>query len=594
MQKQAVILLTCCCWPALSSIAAPVQEPDIAALVAKALSQDEDIDPGILETIGLAQNRMALNGLRDCSERARGDLRPHALKALRHFRGVSELETPAVKFLAEQALSDSNVISQAAARTLALFGDRASRELTRVLDQSEDSRTQQYAVGGLVDVLTSDGSSAALERLLEHYRPWISGSVQLGVDALASFEDPASTKILHKALAKSKTPAGVRMLIARALADRPGAASTAALEKALRDRDAEVVAAAIASLRTRGETGHVRALARLTSHDSAFVRFQAFYALALAQGDAPDFERKLVRALEGNDFAWRMAAAAALGDAKDQKSAERLAQLIDDPHPGVRREAIEQARKRRLRVAIPSLITRMEDDGARLRDTAHSVLVELTALDHGPGPDRWRAWWNGEGSTYQLPTRENASARLRERERRRADSATKAEATFYDLRFSNDRVVFLLDVSGSMELDGRMPRMQREMLASLEQIPDGARFDVILFHTKVIPWGKQLMTMSPRTRQSARNYVNRLRALESTNLHAGLRAAFAHKEVDTIVVLSDGEPTTGVTHSERILADVREWDELRGVAIHCVALGWNGELLQSLADQTQGTFVAAR
>jgi uncharacterized protein with von Willebrand factor type A (vWA) domain len=268
-----------------------------------------------------------------------------------------------------------------------------------------------------------------------------------------------------------------------------------------------------------------------------------------------------------------------------------LAQLIDDPHPSVRRAAIDSARERRIREAIPHLIARLDGDGSRLRTQAYGALVELTGLDHGESETRWSAWWEGEASTFQLPTREQALATARELEKRRAAHPTQAEATFYGVRLTSDRVVFLLDMSTSMGTAGRLQQMKRETVAALEEIPDGARFNLIFFHSEVVSWGRRLVTMTPKNRKAACRAVDSLLELGGTNLHMGLKEAFRDLEVDTIVVLSDGEPSEGITRSDRILADVRSWNDLRGVVVHCIAVGWKGELMESLSAETFGEFV---
>lgn len=570
---------------------ARAQDVDVSALIAKALSAEGEVDPRIFETIGETRTRLALNGLLDCCERSRVDLRPAAFRATRHFAGVEELEDMAVRNLASYALAEQPATSQPAVRALVHFGVPAREDLERVLEESEDERTLQLAIGGLVDVLQERGTIEALELLLEHYRPGISGSAEVGARALGAFEDPACTKLLYKTLARSRTPAEVRAMIAAAIAQHPGKATTGALEKAVRDKDPRVVVAAIDALRELGEAGHERTLERLSRSGTASERYAAFHALAEARLGSPEFEKELQRALQGDDFARRMGAAAALAKASDATSASVLARLIDDPHPSVRRVAIDSARERRIREAIPHLIRRLDGDGSRLRTRAHGALVELTGLDHGQSATRWWAWWEGEESTFQLPTREQALAAARGREKRRAAHPTRAEATFYGVRLTSDRVVFLLDVSGSMGTAGRLQRMKRETIAALEEMPDGAQFNLVFFHSEVAPWGRRLVTMSPKSREAACRAVRSLRELGGTNLHLGLKEAFKDLEVDTIVVLSDGEPSEGITRPDRILADVRRWNDLRGVVVHCIAVGWKGELMESLSAETFGEFV---
>ena len=76
--------------------------------------------------------------------------------------------------------------------------------------------------------------------------------------------------------------------------------------------------------------------------------------------------------------------------------------------------------------------------------------------------------------------------------------------------------------------------------------------------------------------------------------------AFAHHigrvwskaDVDTIVILSDGEPTVGpVTQPAMIRADVARWNEHRGIKIHTVSVGGSLEVLEWLAEDHGGKHV---
>ena len=70
-----------------------------------------------------------------------------------------------------------------------------------------------------------------------------------------------------------------------------------------------------------------------------------------------------------------------------------------------------------------------------------------------------------------------------------------------------------------------------------------------------------------------------------------MRQAFQDQDVDTIFVLSDGEPTTGeVIDPHRIREDVRRWNKHRGIKIHTIAIGGNLEVLEWLAKDAGGTY----
>ena len=61
--------------------------------------------------------------------------------------------------------------------------------------------------------------------------------------------------------------------------------------------------------------------------------------------------------------------------------------------------------------------------------------------------------------------------------------------------------------------------------------------------------------------------------LNGTNSYGALAAAFEDPDADTIFFMSDGHPSVGrVTDPDLILNRIRDWNQLRRVRIHAVAL----------------------
>jgi hypothetical protein len=88
--------------------------------------------------------------------------------------------------------------------------------------------------------------------------------------------------------------------------------------------------------------------------------------------------------------------------------------------------------------------------------------------------------------------------------------------------------------------------------------------------------------------------VRYLSAEGSTNLYGALKAAFEDEEMDSLVLLSDGDPTMGdLTHKPTILEAVEKWNRTMQATIHVVALGDADRFfLRALAVNTGGTFVS--
>ncbi len=63
------------------------------------------------------------------------------------------------------------------------------------------------------------------------------------------------------------------------------------------------------------------------------------------------------------------------------------------------------------------------------------------------------------------------------------------------------------------------------------------------------------------------------------------------KDVDTICLLSDGEPNMGkYTEPEDILKYTLALNEFRRITIHCVSVGQDSRLLSKLAAGTGGRY----
>lgn len=175
------------------------------------------------------------------------------------------------------------------------------------------------------------------------------------------------------------------------------------------------------------------------------------------------------------------------------------------------------------------------------------------------------------------------------------------------------RVVFVVDVSGSMEARfttnrgeslNRLQFVQRELQFVLkEQLPAGAKFNLVVFSTGVQTWKPGLVAANPQTIQDAVQYVGGLRQGGGTNIHGALEKAFADAEADTIYFLTDGMPTDGRKKANgEILQDVAAWRAQRQVAVNTIAFLMGSfssdnkpksrELMFELAKATGGVYRA--
>ncbi|XP_033120421.1 inter-alpha-trypsin inhibitor heavy chain H3-like isoform X2 [Anneissia japonica] len=128
-------------------------------------------------------------------------------------------------------------------------------------------------------------------------------------------------------------------------------------------------------------------------------------------------------------------------------------------------------------------------------------------------------------------------------------------------------VVFVIDVSGSMS--GRKIQQTKDAMNTiLDDLRDIDYFNIVTFTDYTRQWKNTLQQATPENIRRAKNFVSSLRALAGTNLHEGLidgvrllkklteNANDSIHGVSMLIMLTDGQPTSGVTDLNAIERDV--------------------------------------
>ena len=115
----------------------------------------------------------------------------------------------------------------------------------------------------------------------------------------------------------------------------------------------------------------------------------------------------------------------------------------------------------------------------------------------------------------------------------------------------------------------------------------------LLFSGAIRSWRDELASRDdPEDMESLHEFLDDLTAGGGTNLYGVLRESFEIPEVDTIFLLSDGEPSVGARiEPSAILAAVRLWNRDLGVVVHCISLGSSITLLEEIAETCGGQYV---
>jgi Mg-chelatase subunit ChlD len=197
---------------------------------------------------------------------------------------------------------------------------------------------------------------------------------------------------------------------------------------------------------------------------------------------------------------------------------------------------------------------------------------------------------------------EELSGKAEERERRRLTRQSSSE--FFGIQIVSHRVIFVIDVSGSMveqlrseRIDGRKATrievVKREISDCIQELDQPAFFNIVTFNSGVTSWLKRgIVNAGKQSRDEALEYIQRLGSRGGTNIYEAMEAAFADPDVDTIFLLSDGEPTAGsVVDPQSIREVVRRWNISRHIQINTIAVGGTLEVLEWLASDSGGTYV---
>lgn len=251
----------------------------------------------------------------------------------------------------------------------------------------------------------------------------------------------------------------------------------------------------------------------------------------------------------------------------------KLVELLGDKKWQVQSAAIQALGFMRQRESVPVLIEKLKTMSGRLHGDLQRSLIHITG-ERLPGRYQdWLNWWKLHEDTFKVPPEKDLPKLLGE-ERQKLRTAVREG--LYGPIYS-DKVIFLLDVSGSMtagtELEGtRIEIAKKELQRVLEnQLSPSTYFNIIAFSEEVIPYRKHLLRARTSNVERAAKFVGKLSAGGETNAYAALAAAFEDPDMDTIYLLSDGSPTVGKeTIPQLIRRQVEEWNRTRWVTINCI------------------------
>ncbi len=415
-------------------------------------------------------------------------------------------------------------------------------------------------------------------------RPW--GLESFFLRKASSFQDPESLDWWIQGGLSSKSNY-IRLLSLFGLAGSRSPKVLEALRKALSDRDPRIQREAARALGASGDARGARFLERMLRKGPLVNRLEALDALHRLRRKDPAWRKTLVKLLASPYPAFRAHALDLLAGLGARDIFDKAVKGAVDRNWMVRSAFYAFAAKVRDPRAVPLLIDRLGVETGRLKQEVEKALHEIAGLTFGYDIKQWRYWWGREKDKFTPPPRRKPVARKR-----------RYGITYYGIPVVSRRVVFVLDVSGSMAARTgtggrtRLDLAKEALVQALTRFTRETRFNIIFFHTRVKAWEKKLMPATRANQKKAVRFVRSTRPMGATNLYGALESAFRNRDADTIYLLSDGSPTAGkVLDPGAIIRDVLSWNRARRIVIHTISLGTPSPLLERLARETGGQYV---
>jgi HEAT repeat protein len=376
-----------------------------------------------------------------------------------------------------------------------------------------------------------------------------------------------------------------------------------ALIKLLQDKDHDVAVMAVEALAERKHKEAVPALQKLIGkgRNRDLMRASLAAQSVLRIGDQA-WIGELLALIKSDDPELRNLAITALGETKDKSFLKALVAALEDPSWTVRSAALQGLEGMRSKDAIDAIVARMDKEDGRLRHDFANTLWRLTGQPFQEDAEGWENWWKNSRERFQILTDEQLAKVKTGEDEYRLKQTTYVKSDFFGIRIVSHRVMFIVDVSGSMneglltEYQGkagqsRMEVAKGELGRCVGSLDPAAFFNIVTFSSGAEKWvDGTLAAASEKNRGEAQQYIERLGAGGGTNLYGALKLAFEDPDVDTIFVMSDGEPSMGeVTDPGMIREHVAAWNQNRGIVINTIAVGGQFQILEWLAQDNKGT-----
>lgn len=156
-----------------------------------------------------------------------------------------------------------------------------------------------------------------------------------------------------------------------------------------------------------------------------------------------------------------------------------------------------------------------------------------------------------------------------------------AKQKYYGIDIHAQRVMFIIDHSGSMEdhWSGmtRLTRAKLELIKVIRELPENTEFAIMFYETNVRVWRKELLYANEKNKLEAIAFIRKLGFGDRTNTYGALRQSLSFdNDLESVFLLTDGRPTIGATvETEKILSDILGRNRFRHLNFNTIGIAVN-------------------
>jgi hypothetical protein len=333
---------------------------------------------------------------------------------------------------------------------------------------------------------------------------------------------------------------------------------------------------------------------------------------SLVRLDAPKAASMAEKAVADKAYQVRLLAAELGPKINPEVGLKAFDAAIKDVDWRVRVGAIAGAKELRKRECIGPLVEMLTKEKGRLRWDALVALQDLSGKDLGLDPKPWKAWWDAAKDAFDPVAKGTGKPGD-------APQAGMTKAEFFKVPIFSTRILFILDLSGSMKDPApgkgsatKLDAAKEGMTATIKALETdvffgmlgcGSTDDGVYLLKEQKTWRKKLALWPavPPNKSDAEKWIKNVESRGWTNLWDAIEYGFTDDQVDTIFLYTDGGASRGVwVASGEFMGELKKLNRFRKIVIHTVEVPGttantadNVKLLKDIAEATEGVYKLA-